>query len=43
MYNSHKQIIWLTNFLNTNGNRPKIDDNELFDSSDEFIKFEKIE
>ena len=36
MYNSYKEIIWLTNLLNVNDNNAKISHNDVFDSNGNF-------
>jgi superfamily II DNA or RNA helicase len=36
MYNSYKEIIWLTNLLNVNDNNAKINQNDVFDSNGNF-------
>ena len=38
MYNSYKEIIWLTNLLNANDNRSTIKENMIFDKNGDFIK-----
>ena len=38
MYNSYKEIIWLTNIMNTNDNRSTIDIKQVFDNKGNFIE-----
>ena len=38
MYNSYKEIIWLTNLMNTNDNRSIISENNIFDTNGVFIE-----
>jgi len=38
MYNSYKEIIWLTNIMNVNDNRSIISENEIFDKSGNFVE-----
>jgi hypothetical protein len=43
MYNSHEEIIWLTNLMNLNDNRSTIKINDIFDKSGDFrINNDKI-
>ena len=38
MYNSYKEIIWLTNLMNTNDGRSLISDSDIFEKNGDFIK-----
>jgi len=38
MYNSHKEIIWLTNLMNANDNRSIINESDIFDKNGLFIE-----
>jgi len=38
MYNSYKEIIWLTNLMNANDGRSVISDSDIFDKNGDFIK-----
>ena len=38
MYNSHKEIIWLTNLMNANDNRSTINESDVFDKNGLFIE-----
>lgn len=38
LFNSHLEIIWLTNLLNMNDNRSTITQSQIFDSNGEFIE-----
>ena len=38
MYNSYKEIIWLTNIMNTNDNRSTITESQIFDKTGKFIE-----
>ena len=38
MYNSYKEIIWLTNIMNVNDNRSTITESDIFDKSGNFIE-----
>jgi hypothetical protein len=38
MYNSFKEIIWITNLLNLNDGRPKVSSRMIFDSDGNFLK-----
>jgi len=38
MYNSYKEIIWITNIMNANDNRSIISETEIFDKSGNFIE-----
>lgn len=40
MYNSYKEIIWMTNLLNINDNRSIIKISDVFDDKGEFIKYD---
>jgi len=41
MYNSPREIIWILNLLLQNDNRPKIYENDIFDSNDNILKSSK--
>ena len=41
MYNSYKEIIWLTNLMNLNDKRSTIKESEVFDQNGDFIKSQK--
>ena len=40
MYNTYKEIIWITNLLNINDNRSIIKINDIFDDKGDFIKYD---
>ena len=37
MYNSYKEIIWITNLMNLNDNRSKINEKDIFDKNGDFL------
>ena len=38
MYNSYKEVIWLTNLMNVNDNRSTISESDIFDKNGNFIE-----
>ena len=41
MYNSHKEIVWLTNLMNLNDNRPTMSTNQVFQDNGAFVEERK--
>ena len=41
MYNSHKEIVWLTNLMNLNDGRPTISTNQVFKENGDFVEEKK--